>query len=148
LEPQAHDRINVQNNPVNAIDPYGLTGLEGTAGRLGTGVATGTATGATIGLGGILTIAGGLVLGTPSPVGEGSDITPVIPYLEAKKSKKSGKEKASDIPSWAEGEKPLPGESGKDFAKRLLDNKFGEGNYPTGPGSEYNKLKKGGDRCR
>jgi len=63
-------------------------------------------------------------------------------------AKKSGKEKASDIPSWAQGERPLPGESGKDFANRILDKKYGKGNYPKGPGSEHNKLKKYGDRSR
>jgi len=76
---------------------------------------------------------------------------PGVPSYEdyinyAKKSKSSGKEGATDIPSWAEGEKPLPGESGKDFAKRLVEGKYGEGNYDTGPGSEFNKLKKYGDR--
>ncbi|MEM1321370.1 MAG: RHS repeat-associated core domain-containing protein [Bacteroidota bacterium] len=59
-----------------------------------------------------------------------------------KKSKKSGKAKGSDIPDWAKGEKPSPGESPNDFAKRLLEGKYGAGNYKTGPGSEYNKLKK------
>lgn len=39
----------------------------------------------------------------------------------SKKSKKSGKEKASDTPSWAKGQKPNPGENGKDFAGRLLE---------------------------
>jgi hypothetical protein len=58
----------------------------------------------------------------------------------------SGKDKASDVPSWSRGERPYVGESGKDFAKRLLDERYGDGNYPTGPGSEYNKLKKWGDR--
>ena len=65
---------------------------------------------------------------------------------QAKKSKQSGKEKANDIPSWARGEKPRPGENGKDFAQRLCDKKFGKGNYNKGPGSDYNKLKKWGDR--
>lgn len=64
-----------------------------------------------------------------------------------KKSGLTGKEAASDVPSWAEGERPLIGESGKDFAKRLLDNKYGAGNYPTGPGSEFSKIKKWGDRA-
>ena len=63
-----------------------------------------------------------------------------------KSSKKSGKERASDIPSWAKGQKPMKGESGKDFAKRICDEKYGEGNYPIGPGSEYNQIKKYGDR--
>jgi len=62
-------------------------------------------------------------------------------------SKKSGKDKASDVPSWARGKKPQSGESGKEFAKRLLDEHYGEGNWEgTGPGSEFNKLKKNGDR--
>jgi len=62
-------------------------------------------------------------------------------------TKKSGKHKANDIPSWAAGQKPRPGESGKDFAKRLLDQQYGEGNWSnTGPGSEYSKLRKNGDR--
>jgi len=60
----------------------------------------------------------------------------------------SGKEKADDIPSWVQGQKPQDGESGKDYAGRLLDAKYGKGKYNTGPGSEYNKLKKYGDRWR
>ena len=66
----------------------------------------------------------------------------------AKETRQSGKEKASDIPSWSKGQKPGEGESGKDFAKRLLDKKYGPDNYPKGPKSEFNKLKKYGDRCQ
>ena len=59
----------------------------------------------------------------------------------------SGKEKATDIPSWAKGERPIEGESGKDFARRLMDAKYGEGNYNTREtGDEFNQLKKYGDR--
>ncbi|GHU57116.1 hypothetical protein AGMMS49975_21930 [Clostridia bacterium] len=68
---------------------------------------------------------------------------------EYKKSKSgSGKEKSTDAPSWAKnlGERPYKGESGKDFAKRLCDERYGKGNYDTGPGSDYNKIKKWGDR--
>ncbi|MFZ5352577.1 MAG: RHS repeat-associated core domain-containing protein [Bacillota bacterium] len=61
-------------------------------------------------------------------------------------SGKSGKEMAKDVPSWAKGNKPYTSESGNDFAKRLMDEKYGPGNYPTGPASEYNKIKKWGDR--
>jgi hypothetical protein len=64
-----------------------------------------------------------------------------------RKSGLSGKEAADDVPSWAQGERPLPTESGRDFAKRLLDDKYGAGNYPTGPGSEFSKIKKWGDRA-
>lgn len=39
------------------------------------------------------------------------------------------------------------GESGRDFAKRLLDKQYGEGGWSgTGPGSEFNRIKKFGDR--
>ncbi len=63
-----------------------------------------------------------------------------------KKTKRSEKERATDVPSWAEGQKPLPDESGKDFAERLLDEKYGKGNYSRGPRTEYNRLQKYGDR--
>src|ERR1035437_4767860 len=58
----------------------------------------------------------------------------------------TGKERSSEIPSWAKGQRPRPGENGKDFAKRLMDERYGPGNYNTGPGKDYNKLKKFGDR--
>lgn len=61
-------------------------------------------------------------------------------------SGKTGKEAATDVPSWAKGQKPYVGESGKEFARRLMDEKYGPGNYPKGPGSEFNKLHKWGDR--
>ncbi|MCD8214601.1 MAG: RHS repeat-associated core domain-containing protein, partial [Clostridiales bacterium] len=66
--------------------------------------------------------------------------------LYAKASKQSHKEKADDIPSWAKGKEPKKGESGKDYAKRVMDEQYGEGNYDKGPKSEYNQLKKYGDR--
>ena len=54
----------------------------------------------------------------------------------------SDKEGAKNIPSWAKGQHPYVGESGNEFAKRLCDERFGKGNYKTGPGSDYSKLKK------
>ena len=61
-------------------------------------------------------------------------------------SGKSGKEAAKDVPSWAKGNKPYKNESGNEFAARLMDEKYGKGNYPKGPGTEYNKIRKWGDR--
>jgi RHS repeat-associated protein len=60
----------------------------------------------------------------------------------------SGKEGAKDAPSWAKqsGAKPKVGESGKQFAKRLLDEKYGSGNWKPGPGSEFNQIQKWADR--
>lgn len=53
---------------------------------------------------------------------------------------------ATDIPSWARGETPDAGESGREFAERLLDGRYGPGTYPTGPTSEFSKLNKWADR--
>lgn len=61
-------------------------------------------------------------------------------------SGKSAKEAAKDVPSWAKGNKPYTNENGNDFATRLLDEKYGNGNYPKGAGTEYNKIRKWGDR--
>ena len=67
-------------------------------------------------------------------------------------TKKSGKEKASDVPSWAKGLKPNPGESGKQFADRAMDGHYGEGNWRgdpvrgPGPSSEHSQIQKSGDR--
>ncbi|MBP3208139.1 MAG: hypothetical protein J6M21_07790 [Campylobacter sp.] len=43
------------------------------------------------------------------------------------------------------GERPYIDENGKDFARRLMDKKYGKGNW-TNSDREYNKLKKYGDR--
>jgi RHS repeat-associated protein len=60
----------------------------------------------------------------------------------------SGKEKSTDVPSWLKqsGERPFKGESGKEFADRVMNDRFGKGNYDKGPRSDYNKIKKYGDR--
>ena len=59
----------------------------------------------------------------------------------------SAKEAANDVPSWAQGDRPFTTENGRQFAERLLDEKYGKGNYPTGPGSEFSKIKKWGGRA-
>ncbi|MFF8803058.1 MULTISPECIES: hypothetical protein [Bacteria] len=65
--------------------------------------------------------------------------------MESRQYKKpkrgSGKEKADDVPSDFEGERPYIDENGKQFADRLV----GKG-APKGPGSVWNKIKKWGDR--
>ncbi len=67
--------------------------------------------------------------------------------LKKPKAGLSGKEAATDVPSWAKGQRPSSNESGKKFAGRLLDAKYGRGNYPKDPGSEFNKIQKWGDRA-
>ncbi len=75
--------------------------------------------------------------------------------LDCKEYKKrngdKGKDAATDAPSWVknEGHKPCknPNEDGKAFAKRLLDAKYGTGNWDTGAATEHNKIQKYGDRA-
>lgn len=61
--------------------------------------------------------------------------------------RQSGKEGAKDIPSWAraKGGQPKPEENGRAFAKRMMDDQYGPGNWKD-TGSEYQQLKKFGDR--
>lgn len=109
-----------RNNPVRYADPSGRAAIAVSAGVI-TAIKYGTA------------ILGGVAIGNG------------ITYF-AKKSKTNKKERATEIPSWAKGQEPKAGENGKDYAKRLCDERYGKGNYNTGPNSDYNKLKKHGDR--
>ena len=53
----------------------------------------------------------------------------------------------NQVPSWVPRNiRVLPGESGKDIARRLLDERYGPGNWRGGPDSEENKIKKWIDR--
>lgn len=68
---------------------------------------------------------------------------------KTKVSGKSAKEAASDAPSWVKGQRPCRkpiNEDGGAFAKRLLDEKYGAGNYKKGAASEFSKTKKYGQR--
>jgi intein/homing endonuclease len=68
-----------------------------------------------------------------------------LPY---KKPKTGGKAGATDVPSWVKqtGETPFVGESGNEFAKRVLDEKYGVNNYKKGAKTEFNQIKKWADR--
>ncbi len=72
-------------------------------------------------------------------------------YLVYKKiSKKSGKQMASDTPSWVSYHPPKrPDESCAAFAERVLEAQYGPGGRKTldrGPGSEFSKIKKACER--
>ena len=64
----------------------------------------------------------------------------------SKRSKKTAKERSKDAPSWLSSAMnampPHWGEKAKDYARRLLDEKYGKGNWSTGPDSEYSKIVK------
>ena len=59
----------------------------------------------------------------------------------------SGKEAASDIPSWARGIPRQVGETPRDYAKRLMDGRYGKGRWEGDRSEEYNKIKKWGSRA-
>lgn len=58
-------------------------------------------------------------------------------------SRQTGKQRASDIPSWVNPEEALrrPGESPAQAANRVMSERYPEG-YKTGPNTEYNKILK------
>jgi len=66
----------------------------------------------------------------------------------AKPSKPSAKEKSTNFPDWASYYPRGPNENCKDYAKRILREKYGECAKAdkTGPGSEYSKIKKACER--
>jgi len=55
--------------------------------------------------------------------------------LKAPRSGIGGKEGAKDVPSWVRGERPR------------VDEKYGPNNWKEGPGTEFNKIRKWGDRA-
>ncbi|MEZ5851841.1 MAG: hypothetical protein R3D68_14445 [Hyphomicrobiaceae bacterium] len=72
------------------------------------------------------------------------------PRHKKPKAGQSGKEGATDVPDWVRqsGDRPLLGEDGRDFAKRVLDRKYpkNKGRHDVGPKSEFNQIKKWADR--
>jgi hypothetical protein len=69
-------------------------------------------------------------------------------YLNAPKKRcfgLTGKEAASDVPSWVRGQAPTRAENGKEFARRMMDRKYGIGNWTT-KDKEYSRIQKFGDR--
>ena len=60
----------------------------------------------------------------------------------SKESKKSGKERSSDKPSWANRESVDPELSAQQNATKMLNEKYGVGNWKKGPGTEFNKILK------
>jgi hypothetical protein len=105
--------------------------------------ATGTALGAAAGKAAGQALSNLFFAENSSESAEGSS----APRYKTPASGRSGAEAARDVPSWARGNRPMVGENGKQFAKRLLDEKYGNGQWEgTGPGSEFSKLKKWGDR--
>jgi RHS repeat-associated protein len=69
------------------------------------------------------------------------------PGYRDRRADRSGREAADNVPSWARGARPMTGENGRQFATRVMNDRYGAGNWSsTGPGSEFSQLKKFGDR--
>lgn len=70
----------------------------------------------------------------------------IIPRFMERIPRQSGKEAADDLPSWARGARRMVGETPRDYARRLMDEHHGPGNWqPTY--REFNQLKKHGERA-
>ncbi|MPZ28397.1 MAG: hypothetical protein GEV12_18800 [Micromonosporaceae bacterium] len=66
------------------------------------------------------------------------------PVLVHNCPRSSGKDRASDLPSWMSPSevRRRPGESPRQAADRVMRGRFPDGGYPRGPGTEYNKAVK------
>ncbi len=69
----------------------------------------------------------------------------LIPRLMERIPRQSGKDAASDTPSWARGIPRRVGETPNDYAQRLMDDKYGPGKWSKN-NPEFNKIKKFGQR--
>lgn len=134
-------------NPLKYIDPIGQNPLLVTGAETGAALGTFVCPGAGTAVGGV--IGASLGAGLSWYLGDKlfSESEP-----DAKEHKKpiaglSGKDGAKDVPSWAKGKRPLQGETGRDFADRILGEKYGNSGYDKGPASEHNKIRKWGDRA-
>jgi hypothetical protein len=132
-----------------ALTVGGFTGevLGGAATVTGIGVAVGVpamVVSTTLVVGGAANVAAGIRGLTQSMMSKGSGTSE--PQFKVPKPGVSGKEGAKDVPSWVRGLRPRVSESGKDFARRVMDEKYGPGNWNEGTGSEFNKIRKWGDR--
>lgn len=107
--------------------------------------------------GGSSLVLGGLALSSAAVLTAGSsmafigtiilgDATAQATVSYAKTSKKSGKEKANDHPSWMSRSDVDLNKSAHQNATDLLNNKWGSGNWKKGPKSEYNQIVKWIDR--
>lgn len=88
---------------------------------------------------GTIMLTGGAVVVGGSIIGIGATTFGNIVFSQ---SRPSGKETANDAPSWAKQENIDPNMPAEQSAKRLMNNKYGPGNWEKGPGSEFNKIKK------
>lgn len=132
--------------PQDPINNYDIAGLAAQAVFAAAGIALRTAV-TVLGQAILITIAAWVIIHGV----KGAADRLKIAY--AKATKKSGKEKASDIPSWAKGAtrkyKPSgKNESADEATRRIMDKKYGKGKWKRSGqrGREYSQIKKFLDR--
>jgi hypothetical protein len=78
------------------------------------------------------------------PDDESPSEPPTNREFKKRKPRQSGKEAATEIPDWAKqmGAKPYADETPDDGAARIMNQKYGEGNWRRGPSTEFSKIKK------
>lgn len=119
-----------------AIVVAGIIAFPALLGGLGLGLGSGGV--ATIG-GAIAVPAAAVVAGqTAAVAGVGAVTAADLALL----TRRSDREKKNDVPSWVRGEHPRPGETPRQAADRVLGEKYPEGEFPRGQGSEYSQIKK------
>jgi hypothetical protein len=102
--------------------------------------------GITIGAGGVAVIGGSVAIpaaaATAFNVAQAAAAAALAAGSISMMSRPTGKERGSDIPSWAKGSRPSPGETPRQAADRVLTERYGPGGYKKGPGGEHNMIKK------
>ncbi len=65
-----------------------------------------------------------------------------LTYISVKQTRKSQKETSSDKPSWVTENMVEKSKSAQQNATDILNNRYGFGNWPKGPKTEFNRIVK------
>ena len=119
-------------NPVTGVDPWGLNA----------GLIRGAAIGGKIAGDGLWMLCQRFPQRCMATIGRAAVwVYRACPQI-LEMAKPTGKERATDYPSWVDQYQKDPGEDCERFAEEILNDKRGVGNWRKGPGSEYSKIVK------
>ena len=161
------------NNPLNRCDPNGMSSFWDKMKKaltvvaavalvvaiVAVGVALAVPTG-----GGSLALAGGGVIAASSVVATALSVATSAAQISvmvsatalaieggqvmfSKASRESSKTRLTQHPSWVNRSMINPNQTPQQNATRILNNRYGVGKWPKGPGSEYNQIVKWITRC-
>jgi len=155
----------VEGSPLNGVDPSGLflpTAAAAAAETAGTGVEVGIVGTATVAAAPAAAVV--IALWPEDVGGPGDTLTPAQEdeltygdaWVAANKSATAGDMCPHIVaagtgppswwPEWAQRYPRLPAEDDEAYVTRILNTKYGKGNWKAGPGTEYNRIRKGLDR--